>query len=698
MNMKPLILCLLAGSLLLAGCAAQRAHEEGLRLLAQGELEPGLHKLQAATQLAPDKPAYRLAWLQARERRLNALVDEAQQLERQQRLGEARERWNAVLALDARHERALAALARPLPEAAPPRTGAASEPPSHAMPTPAEPLPQRLREAYRKPIGLQFKEVSLQTIFEVIARTSGLNILLDKDLRADHKASIYLKDSSVERALGVLQLTQQLALRVIDDNTVLVYPNTAAKQKDYQALDVASFYLEHAEAKTVAATLKALLKSQHVVVDEKLNLLIVRDSPQALQLARKLVALHDIAEPEVLLDVEILEVKRSRLLNLGLRWPDQLSLTPLPATSGDTLRLSDLRNLNSERTGAALGPLNLNLRKTDGDANILANPRIRARNREKARILIGERVPNITATSTATGFVAESVNYVDVGLKLEVEPTVYLGDEVAIKVSLEVSNIISQLQTKQGSVAFQIGTRSAQTVLRLRDGESQLLAGLINDEDRRSANRVPGLGELPVLGRLFGSQSDDQTKTEIVLSITPRVLRNVQPRAEAGTPFATGTENALDTLAPLALMAPPAADATPPVATPASQTRSTPTPTPRLRWEGPAQVQPGQAFQLQLRIDGVASAGEWPLTLQFDPSVLQLVGVVPQARSRIDPSGQVLVTSRADATSLLTLNARALQHSASTAIRVMSIGATDSAGQPIAVTPSDFALRIGAGP
>ncbi|MFD2273969.1 type II secretion system protein GspD [Undibacterium arcticum] len=121
-------------------------------------------------------------------------------------------------------------------------------------------------------------------------------------------------------------------------------------------------------------------------------------------------------------------------------------------------------------------------------------------------------MPNITTTATATGFVSESINYVDVGLKLDVEPSVYLDNDVAIKISLEVSNIVSQLQTKSGSIAYQIGTRTASTVLRLRDGENQVLAGLINDEDRRGANKLPFIGEIPVIGRLFGSSSDDNQK------------------------------------------------------------------------------------------------------------------------------------------------------------------------------------------
>lgn len=175
---------------------------------------------------------------------------------------------------------------------------------------------------------------------------------------------------------------------------------------------------------------------------------------------------------------------------------------------------------------------------------MLANPRIRVKNREKAAIHIGDRVPVITTTAAATGgFVSESVSYLDVGLKLEVEPTIYLDDDVGIKIGLEVSNITREVQSSDGStLTYQIGTRKASTVLRLRDGETQVLAGLISDEDRSSANRVPGLGDLPVLGRLFSSNNDNHSKTEIVLLITPHIMRTLAQPSAAALEFSAGTE------------------------------------------------------------------------------------------------------------------------------------------------------------
>jgi general secretion pathway protein D len=201
-----------------------------------------------------------------------------------------------------------------------------------------------------------------------------------------------------------------------------------------------------------------------------------------------------------------------------------------------------LKNITASQIAISPTPT-VNFRKDDSDVNILANPRIRVKNREKAKIHIGDKVPVITSNATSTGVISESVSYLDVGLKLDVEPTVLMRDDVQIKVGLEVSNIVREIRSSSGTLTYQIGTRNAGTTLRLKDGETQVLAGLISDEDRSTASRVPGLGDLPLLGRLFSSQRDERSKTEIVLLITPRVLRSDSTRQPAQTEFSGGTDN-----------------------------------------------------------------------------------------------------------------------------------------------------------
>jgi general secretion pathway protein D len=286
-----------------------------------------------------------------------------------------------------------------------------------------------------------------------------------------------------------------------------------------------------------------------------------------------------------------MEVATTLLQQLGIQWPNQVSASIIGAAgTAGTVTLPEFQNRNSNLFRLTFSdPLFvLNLRAEDGRSNLLANPRIRVKNRDKAKVHIGDRVPVITTTATATGFVAESVTYVDTGLKLEVEPQVFLDNDVGIKVGLEVSNISKEVTTRAGTVAYQIGTRNASTTLRLKDGETQVLAGLISDEDRRSATKVPGLGDLPMLGRIFKSTNDTLNKTEIVLLITPRVLRNLTRPDARLEEFLSGTEATVGEASSAAAGAPPPG-ITAPVPPP---TGMTPPPAPRASVPSAPQAAP----------------------------------------------------------------------------------------------------------
>jgi len=405
----------------------------------------------------------------------------------------------------------------------------------------------QLRPTSLKPLSLELRDVTLRNVFELLTRASGINFVLDRDVRADQRTTILLRDASIEEAIRMTLLTNQLEQKVLSDNTVFVYPNTPQKVREYQELVVKGFYLANADAKQTANLIRTMLKTRDIFVDDKIGLLVIKDTPAAIRLAEKLIAAQDLAEPEVMLEVEVLEISTNWLRELGLRFPSTVawSLVGAAGTPG-TVTLPEWLNRDSNLVQLTFtDPLFLlALKQQDGGASVLANPRIRVKNKEKARIHIGDRVPVITTTAAATGgFISESVNYLDVGLKLEVEPLIYLEDEVGIRVGLEVSSITKEITSPgSSSLAYQIGTRNAATNLRLRDGETQVLAGLISSEDRRSADRVPGLGDLPVAGRLFSHTNDTRNRTEIVLLITPHLMRTLA-RPDASTmEFAAGTE------------------------------------------------------------------------------------------------------------------------------------------------------------
>ncbi|OXI88150.1 secretion protein [Burkholderia sp. AU33423] len=380
----------------------------------------------------------------------------------------------------------------------------------------------------RTPVSLQFRDANVRMVFEALSRTSGLNVIFDRDVRADLKTTIFVQNASLQDTVDMILMQNQLDKKQMNANTLFIYPATPAKELEYQELKVRTFQLSNVDAKQIQSLLKSLLKVKEVVIDEHANTVTIRGTPDMIKVAEEMIAAQDLPEPEVMLEVQVLEVSHERMTQLGIDWPNSFTVsTPSTANTWGGLHHLPINALNVSGLSATA-----DFKLTDTDANLLASPRIRTRNKEKARIMIGDKVPVISSSSTPSTSgpsFTQMIQYLDVGIKLEVEPQVYRDGDVGIKLNLEVSNITNTISSSnsQGlsSLAYQIGTRSASTSLRLRDGETQILGGLISDEDRRNANKVPGLGQLPLLGRLFSDHGGDHKKTEIVLQITPRIVR-----------------------------------------------------------------------------------------------------------------------------------------------------------------------------
>jgi len=566
--------CLLALGLL-SGCATYLEERRADRLLADGQVDAGLASL--AELAKTDPTGFRLKYIQTRDGVLRDLLQKARRFASQKKTQEARETFEAMLRLDPHSDAALAGIAalsreaRESEQMARAKTSLDQGDPEAALrslnelllenPGQAEALRQRqdieiernrglasepvLAESLRKPVTLELRDVGIQTVLEILSRTSNVNFVLDKDVKSDIKTTIFAKDTTVEDALNLVLRTSQLNKKVLNESTLLIYADIEEKRKRYEDLVMRTFYLKNADPKKVQEMVRTLVAPQSMFMDDRLKMLIVRDKLQVIAAIERLIATYDMADPEVVLEVEILELNENGLLNAGVQVPDRLAASVYGrAGMPGQLTVDELRHLGKGNFQLFLPDplLVLHLKQTRSDAKTLANPRIRVSNRHKAKVLIGDKVPVITTTvNQSSSASTESISYLDVGLKLEVMPEIHVDGEVTMAVDLEVSNVVKEIRSTTGLLAYQIGTRNANTVLRLRDGETQVLAGLLKDEQNHNAAGIPGVGQVPGVGRLFSNQTSTHGRSEIVLLITPRIVRAMPTPPAHAVEFASGT-------------------------------------------------------------------------------------------------------------------------------------------------------------
>ncbi len=409
-----------------------------------------------------------------------------------------------------------------------------------------------MQSAFKKPVTLELKNTPIKSAFEYISKAGNLNFSYDEQLSDAIRVNLFLRNTPIEDAIEVILSSHQLGKKVLNANTLLIYPLSRAQE--YQELYVRSFYLNNMDAKRAMNLIKTVLKAKDVYVDDKLNTLVIRDTLENVQIAEKLIASQDLNEPEVMLDVEVMEINRRNLEQLGMQYPSQIGLGVQGNARGNTtagvpmpgkLTFAELKHFNGDLGVFSVNDpaIVLNLLHQDTDTNLLANPKIRVKNRDKAKIHVGDKIPVLTSVANAQGFVSQTVNYLEVGIKLDVEPVVQLQDQVSIKVGLEVSNVTDQIKTDTGVLAYTIGSRNATTTLQLRNNETQILAGLFRDDAQKISRKVPGLGSLPFIGKLFSDNTNDKRKNEIVLLITPRILHNLTPANSTYTIFPSGVNH-----------------------------------------------------------------------------------------------------------------------------------------------------------
>ncbi|MBI3391667.1 MAG: hypothetical protein HY039_00605 [Nitrospirae bacterium] len=403
-----------------------------------------------------------------------------------------------------------------------------------------------------KPVTLNFRGADVKTVFEFLGKAAGINVLFDEGVKKQ-PVTIFLKDIPFSQALRLLLSTNKLFYKKVTANTIIVVSETPQKRAQYEEHMVRSFFLSHARAKDVQNVLKTILDLKKVTIDEPLNVLTVRDTEDKVRLAEKVIETHDRRLAEVMLEVELLEVNRNKLEQLGIDFsPYTIGVGLSRADLGSPTRFANsLQFLINTNALFTIPNATIRLFKSDVDAKTLAHPRVRVLNGKTAKVHIGDRIPLRTSTVTeATGQVRTLYEYKEIGIKLTVEPVVHLTRETSLKMNLEISSLGENLGTPT-EPQYRIGTRNAETHLDVRDGETVILGGLIRDEERGTAVKIPLLGDVPVLGRLFTSKEDTRGRTDILLTITPHVVRGVEVPGKDVREFWSGTKDEYGTEGPL---------------------------------------------------------------------------------------------------------------------------------------------------
>ncbi len=398
------------------------------------------------------------------------------------------------------------------------------------------PKPIRLKSS--APVTVNFRDADVKEAFLTLGKNFGVNIIFDAGLE-DSEVTLYADRVSFDQAFKLMLKASGNHFRPMGQNSVLIYKDNAESRAANSDFHVRTFYLESAPAEQIRALIERVLDVQNVNANVENNSITLRATREKLALADRLIRSNDRGTAEVSLEVEILEVNRTKSENLGVEYGSQITISPPTLTRGQIRNGEASTALNS--SVVTLPATSIKFFKQDVDARTLASPRIRTVSQKQATIHIGDRVPLRAATVLdSNGQTRTSFEYRDIGIKLEVTPKVLLDKTVEVNLNLEVSSLGQNLGTAEES-AFSIGTRNVTTNMVLNDSETAIIGGLIRDEERATVQKVPGLGEIPLIGQLFQVRDGQGTRTDILLTLTPRIVKGWDIPSPADTEFYSGT-------------------------------------------------------------------------------------------------------------------------------------------------------------
>jgi general secretion pathway protein D len=436
--------------------------------------------------------------------------------------------------------------------------------------------PPQLNPASNEPISLNFShETPVKDIYRALGNAFGINILFDQAVK-DDRISIELKDVTAQQALERVMQAANHFYKVLDEHTIIVVPDNPQARRDYEDLVIQTFYLSNGDAEQVTNVVRTMIEARNVFPLKALNAITIRDTADKVRIAQKIIEANDKAKAEVVVDVELLQMDLVKARDIGFalagvsgagvvttvdRGLDAAGKPVSAVITGGgagtvAATLEDLRNLTSKSFSFSIPQPTYGLLKSIGNSELLANPELRISEGEKASLHIGQRipVPVTTFTTAVTGgnnlgsLPATSYQYQDVGIKVAIEPRVHHNSEVTLKLTVEVSNLgANAAGTGVNGVPAQptFATRTIESTIRLKDGETNFLAGLIQDTTQTTDTKTPFLGDIPFLGRLFTESRTDKQRTDLVLTMTPHIVRMPDITEDDVAPMWVGTQNNL---------------------------------------------------------------------------------------------------------------------------------------------------------
>ena len=401
----------------------------------------------------------------------------------------------------------------------------------------------------RMPATLSFRDASSRDVFTSIGRFAGIGVVFDTQFRAE-PITVDLRNASLEGALNTVAAATRTFFRVTSSQTVVIVPDTPTKRREYEEEVLQVFYLSNSDIKETLDSLRIALDARRVSPITANNAIVIKDTPERIAAAARLIAAIDKARPEVIVDVELLEVDRSRLLEYGL----QIASPGSPGINGSvtvatdanqTITLEALKNLSaSSILFTNLPGLYYRLLKSDASTRTLANPQLRSSEGITATARFGDRIPipNSTFVPIATGGVPQqpvvNYSYENIGVNIDITPRTHHDSDVSLVLNIAVTSLTG---TGYGGLPT-IGNREIKNQIRLRDGETSMLAGLIRDDERKSLDGIPGLSDFPLVGRMFAHSQKSTLQTDIVLTLTPHIVRFIDLTESDLRPFRVSRE------------------------------------------------------------------------------------------------------------------------------------------------------------